>query len=135
MILADFANPDVRINSEYYSNLVQQDRNLRRKSKVWELYYLHDNAPIHTSAVSTAAIQGSGVTVILHLPYSPNLASSNFYLFNHLKRSLRGRQFATKMDLKDTVINLLAKKVAKFLPKRIRGCLLQEVCRRSREFY
>ena len=45
-----------RIQTEYYVNVVQQARKFRRKSLVCDLYYLHDNAPIHTSGMSTAEI-------------------------------------------------------------------------------
>lgn len=79
VILMDFAESGVHINSEYYVNLVQQTRKLRRKSRVCELYYLHDNAPVHTSGLSTAAIQGCGLTVLPHPPYSPDLAPSDFF--------------------------------------------------------
>jgi hypothetical protein len=31
--------------------------------------------------------------VILHVPYSPDLVSSDYYLFSTLKRDLRGKKF------------------------------------------
>ena len=117
MILADFAEAGVRINSEYYSRLVLQARKLRRKSRVCELYYLHDNAPIHTSGLSMSSIEGCGLTLLSHPPYSPDLAPSDYHLFNHLKRALRGQHFATKEDLKDAVSNFLAQQPPKFFEK------------------
>jgi histone-lysine N-methyltransferase SETMAR len=114
VILMDFAESGVRINSEYYVNLVQQTRKLRRKSRVCELYYLHDNAPIHTSGLSTAAIQGCGLTVLPHPPYSPDLAPSDFFLFTHLKQALRGRHFSSKEDLKKAVTDFLDEKSSNF---------------------
>lgn len=99
VILTDFAESGVRINSSYYSILVQKARKLRRKSRVSDLYYLHDNAPIHTSAASMATIECCGLNLLSHPPYSPDLAPSDFYLFNHLKRNLRGQHFDTEKDL------------------------------------
>jgi histone-lysine N-methyltransferase SETMAR len=34
-----------------------------------------------------------------HPPYSPDLAPSDFYLFRHLKKFLRGRHFRDNEDL------------------------------------
>lgn len=117
VILVDFAESGVRLNSEYYTNLVQQARKLTRKSRVYDLYYLHDNAPIHTSGLSTAAIQGCGLTVLPHPPYSPDLAPSDFYLFNKLKQVLRGHLFANKEDLKSAVTEFLNEKSKEFFKK------------------
>jgi len=114
VILMDFAESAVRINSDYYVNLVQQARKLRRKSRMCDLYYLHDNAPIHTSGLSTAVIQGCSLTVLPHPPYSPDLAPSDFYLFNHLKRALRGRHFSSKEDLQKAVMDFIDEKSSKF---------------------
>ena len=79
VILADFADSDVRIDSEHYSKLAQQTRKLRRKSRVCDLFYLCDNAPVHTSAVSTEVIRSCGFTVLQHAPYSPDLAPQIFF--------------------------------------------------------
>ena len=107
VILTDFADSRVRLNSDYYVNLVRQTRKLRRKSRVSELYYLHDNAPIHTSGLSTAAIKDCGLILLPHPPYSPDLAPSDFFLFNDLKRELRGKNFSSKEDLQKFVTDYL----------------------------
>jgi hypothetical protein len=57
IILTDFAENGVRVDSVYCSNLVERTRKLRRKSRVCKLYYLHDNAPVHTSAASRSKIE------------------------------------------------------------------------------
>jgi histone-lysine N-methyltransferase SETMAR len=114
IILSDFARNGVRIDSAYYSNLVQSARKLRRKSRVSKLYYLHDNAPIHTSVVSTSKIESCGLELLRHPPYSPDLAPSDFYMFNHLKKSLRGQHFASKEDLRDAVMEFFTEKSPDF---------------------
>jgi len=55
---------------------------------------------IYTCGLLTAAIQGCTLTVFLDHPYSPDLAPSDFYLFYHLKRALRGWHFSSKMICK-----------------------------------
>lgn len=117
IILCDFAENGVKINSAYYSDLVQRCRKLRRKSKNIDLYYLHDNAPIHTSIVSSATIDACGFHTLPHPPYSPDLAPSDFFLFNHLKKALRGQQFATKEELRDSVSEFFDGKDSKYFKK------------------
>ena len=45
---------------------------------------LHDNAPVHASAVSKEAIRKAGFTELPHPAYSPDLAPSDYYLFPNL---------------------------------------------------
>ncbi|CAH2106402.1 unnamed protein product [Euphydryas editha] len=42
---------------------------------------LHDNAPVHISSVSMAAIKECGFTELNHPPYRPDLAPSDKLLF------------------------------------------------------
>jgi len=42
--------------------------------------------------------------VKLHYPNNPDLAHSDFYLFSHLKKTLRGQQFPNKEYLKAAVV-------------------------------
>jgi len=54
---------------------------------------LHDNAPAHTSAVATSAVAECGYELLLHPPYSPDLAVSDFCLFPLLNKCLSGTHF------------------------------------------
>ena len=74
LLLIDFAS------REYYAQLVQQARKIRRKPYRQELYYLHDNAPIHTSGVAQGAIADAGLVQLRHPPYSPDLTPSDFWV-------------------------------------------------------
>jgi [histone H3]-lysine36 N-dimethyltransferase SETMAR len=103
VILMDFADKGITINAAYYSQLVATARKNRRKQKNTPLWFLHDNAPVHTAGVSRATIEGAGLVLVDHPPYSPDLAPSDFYLFRHLKKHLRGTQFGSKDDLKVAV--------------------------------
>ncbi len=44
-------------------------------------------------------------TVLPHPPYSPDLAPSDFYLFRHMKKALRGQHFSDGDSLKGFVEN------------------------------
>lgn len=91
------------INSEYYVGLLRDTRRLRRKPHNQQLFLLHDNAPIHTSGQTQQAIQNLGFSQLNQPPYSPDLAPSDFYLFHHLKKHLRGQRFDTKEELRENV--------------------------------
>ena len=53
----------------------------------------HDNARPHTSRHTTAEIVKIGWEVLPHPPYSPDLAPSDFHLFEPLKDAHRGIHF------------------------------------------
>ena len=98
------------INGDYYANLVKETRKAKRKPRGFPFYWLHDNAPIHSANVSVAALDECGFVKLEHPPYSPDLAPSDFFLFAHLKKELRGNHFEGKNDLKEFVENFLANK-------------------------
>jgi hypothetical protein len=54
------------------------------------MFLQHDNARPHTSAATSAAVDSSRFVVVPHPPYSPDLASSDFWLFRALKKHLKG---------------------------------------------
>lgn len=110
----DFADKHTTINAKYYSDLIVAARRERRKSKGLPLWFLHDNAPVHTAAISRAAIDNSGFTPLYHAPYSPDLAPSDFWLFQSLKKHLRGQRFSDSNELRDTVEKFLADCPKKF---------------------
>ena len=55
---------------------------------------------------------GTGIETLRHPPYSPDLAPSDFWLFDTLKLSLRGRQFSSRSSLGAAVYQSL-----KHIPK------------------
>ena len=55
-----------------------------------------------------------GLTALSHPPYSLDLAPSDYYLFTHLKKHLRGKRFNIKDDLKEAVTNWLNERSSDF---------------------
>ena len=53
----------------------------------------HDNAAPYTSLATRKKLLRLGWEALLHPPYSPDLASSDYYLFRSLKNSLNGKTF------------------------------------------
>jgi hypothetical protein len=56
-------------------------------------YLLHDNAPEHSSGVISEFLVKRGIPVLSHLPYSPDLAAVDIYLFPKLKIVMNGARF------------------------------------------
>ena len=56
--------------------------------------HLHDSARPHTGLPTGEETGTVGWTLLLHPPYSPDLAPSDPQLFGPLKDALRGRRFA-----------------------------------------
>ena len=64
---------------------------------------LQDNSPAHTSQVDMASVTKCSFEVLPHLPYSPDLAPSDFHLFSNLKTNLRSANFGSNRGILDTV--------------------------------
>ncbi|GFV64609.1 uncharacterized protein TNCV_3181051 [Trichonephila clavipes] len=64
----------------------------------WKLY--HDNAPSHTCFVVTEHLTKNGIVIISQLPYSPDLALADFFLFPKGKTALKGCHHGTLDDVK-----------------------------------
>ena len=55
---------------------------------------LHDNARAHSAIPVRQFLAQKMVAVLDHPPYSPDLASANFFLFPHLMATIKGARFA-----------------------------------------
>jgi histone-lysine N-methyltransferase SETMAR len=106
VLLVDYLEKGRTMKSDYYCNLLQQVGNLQQpaqsrsglnRRRVW---FLHDNAPIHTSHMTNASLNTLPLILLPHPPYSPDLAPSDFHLFRHLKKALRGEHFPDAESLR-----------------------------------
>jgi transposase len=108
IITYDFCEKGTTINATYFSQLVAECKRKKRKSPNMPLWLLIDNAPVHSACISQETIAKCGFTSLRHPPYSPDIAPSDFYLFNYMKKHLRGHHFSTADDLKEAVVNYLS---------------------------
>ena len=113
----DYLERGKSMNGQYYSELVTIARSKRRKSKLQDLYFLHDNAPVHKSAVASSSLVKAGFFVLEHPPYSSDLAPSDFYLFKHLKKALAGRHFEKPDELQQATEDFFTQKPPDFFKK------------------
>jgi transposase len=61
----------------------------------------HDNAPAHASLLVCEFLMKTEMTVVPHLPYSPDLVPADFFPFPKLKSTLKGRRFQTEEEIKE----------------------------------
>lgn len=96
-----------QLSSERYSDILQN----QLEPPIWRKCHgllssgvclQHDNAQPHTAHYTVRQIQDIKLEVLLHPPYSPDLAPSNFDLFWPLKDTLHGRYFGPDEEVKET---------------------------------
>jgi len=63
---------------------------------------------LHDNARTIEILQKSKFELLAQLPYSPDLAPSDYHLFSPLKEALRGRRFASYQELSEAVHACLA---------------------------
>lgn len=95
--------PGKTINSDFYCE--QLDRlNQKIQKKRPELFnrkgivFHQDNARPHTALTTRKKLRELGWEVLLHPPYSPDLAPSDYHLFRSLQNSLNGVTLSSKED-------------------------------------
>jgi histone-lysine N-methyltransferase SETMAR len=75
------------------------------------IFLLHDNATPHTLRISKEEISRLGFIQLSHPPYSPDLASSDFYLFPKLKKNLANKTLSSNEKVVKEVKNTFDKKI------------------------
>ena len=97
ILMIDYLERGKTVTGVYYADQIRKLRAAikeKRRGKLCHGVLLHhDNAPAHTSAVAKATVQECGFQLLNHLPYSPDLAPSDYHMFRSLKDSLRGQTF------------------------------------------
>ncbi|GFT11511.1 mariner Mos1 transposase [Trichonephila clavipes] len=78
-----------------------------------------DNARPHTSLVTRQKLLSLEWDTMLHTPYSPDLAPSDYYLFRSLQNSLDGKTFISNEEVKNHLAQFFASKDQKFYERGI----------------
>jgi hypothetical protein len=72
-----------------------------------------ENAPSHTSVITQQFLAKDKMAVIPQPPYSPDLATCDFFQFPKMKFKLKGRRFDTTEEIQaesQTVLDTLTEK-------------------------
>ena len=101
------------VNKEYYVEVLREFRKRFRwkrpalfKSVQW--HFQQDNAPVHNFILVTDYLTKMGIKTVSHPPYSPDLASYDFWLFPKHKEKLRGYHYETIEEMKEAVTKVIA---------------------------
>ena len=84
-----------------------------------DVIFHDDNATPHTSLATRQKLLRLSWKVILHRPYSPDLAPSDYYLFQSLQNSLSGKTFNDDEVVKSHLVQFFADKDQKFYERGI----------------
>ncbi len=113
VLLAEFLPQGETIDADFYCAVLSRlkERIRRKRPGLWErdqdgdrTFWLHqDNATPHTTMPTLAFFGESGINLVPHPPYSPDLAPCDFALFPHLKKQLRATHFANIQEVQDRV--------------------------------
>ena len=93
------------VNKEYYLEVMCHLREAIRKKRLelwennsWLLH--HDNAHAHSLLLVHNFLAKNNTEIMPQPPYSPDLAPCDLFLFPRLKRTMKGRRFATIDEIK-----------------------------------
>jgi histone-lysine N-methyltransferase SETMAR len=81
-----------------------------KRGKLWRdrsLILHHDNAPAYSSLRVSQFLAQKDISAMDHLPYSPDLAPADFWLFPKLKSVMKGKRFSDIEDIKSPVKKFL----------------------------
>ena len=120
----ELLKPNEKLNSEKYcqqlDNLktaVQEKRPAMFNRK--DIILHHDNARPHAALGTRQKIAELGWEILLHPPYSPDLAPSDYHLFLSLQNFLKGKKFKNEEDVKQALVQFFASKDETFFKNGI----------------
>ena len=99
---------NAQLNDHVFLNCIREFRNrFHRKRpalfKSGQWYFHQDNAPVHNSILVTDYLTKMGIKTVPHLPYSPDLAPYDFWLFP----KLRGCRYEKIEEIKEAVTKVI----------------------------
>jgi len=121
------------VNKKYYLEVMRRLREAIRKNhpELWKnnsWLLRHDNTPTHSSLLVRDYLAKNN-TVIMP-PYSPDLAFCDFFVFPRLKRPMKGRRFATIVEIKNGSL-----RVPKDIPKSAYQNCFEDWKKRLKQVY
>lgn len=104
VVFHEFLPQGETVNKVYYLGLMRRLREAIRQKRpdLWEnnsWILHHDNAPSHNAIIIREHLAKNGTNTIQQPPNSPDLAPCDFFLFDRLKKPLRGTRFSTRDEI------------------------------------
>jgi len=116
--------PNQTIDStKYCSQLAKLKRAVDQKRPELEnkkgVVFHHDNVRPHVSMMTRQKLLRFGWDVLVHPPYSPDLAPSDYHLFRALQNNLNNKNFSSPDVLKNHLDDFFAQKSQDFYERGI----------------
>ena len=125
VLLTEYVPRGTTLNGPCCASIIEQLRSViveKGRGKVSHgVLLLHDNAPIQKCKIVQATIRLAGFIELNHPAYSPDIASSDYYLFSNLKKFLRGNNFSSDDEAVITVEDYLTDLNSEFFCKGIQS--------------
>jgi len=106
-LLVDFMPEETSINAAAYCETLKRLKKKikdKRKGKLTRgVSLLHDNVRSHTTRLTQDLLVSFGWDIVTHPPYSPDLAPSDYHIFNKLKEFLGGQRFSNDEEVQEVV--------------------------------
>ncbi|XP_014785013.1 histone-lysine N-methyltransferase SETMAR-like [Octopus bimaculoides] len=83
---------------------------VNRKSVIFH----HDNARPHTTRLTKTLLEELGWEILLHPPYSPDLAPSDYHLFRGLQNHFDGLMLTTREEIENALDSYFGSKPTEF---------------------
>ena len=94
LIYTNYVPKGQTVNADYIiealSKFLKTFKQKRPELASGEWFFHWDNAPVHTAAAVQEWIAARDFQMIDHLPYLPDLAPADFFLFRKIKQELAG---------------------------------------------
>ncbi len=108
MVYREFVPAGKGINKDVYLQTMRNLREAIRRRRQWfwarqNFWLHHDGAPAHRADIVVNFLQATGTNILPHPPYSPDLAPSDFFLFNRMKKNMRGLTFNSMDELRERI--------------------------------
>lgn len=126
VIYYELLKPNETITGEVYRRqLMRLSRKLREKRPETATRHdcvilQHDNARPHVAEVVKTYLETLKWDVLPHPPYSPDLAPSDYYLFQSMQHGLADQHFSNFEEVKKWIDSWIAAKPTEFFRKGIR---------------
>jgi len=139
VVYHELLKPGETVNTDRYrQQIINLNHALIVKRPEWarrhgKVILLHDNAPSHTSKPVKDMLKDLAWEVLTHPPYSPDLAPSDYHLFQSIAHALSEQHFKTYEEVENWVSEWFASKQEKFywdgihkLPERWGKCVASD---------
>jgi len=102
------------VNQVYYKEVLTNlhERVRKRRPEMWKnsSWVLHkDNVPAHNALSVKMFLTKRKINMLVHPPYSPDLAPLDFFLFPKIKSALKGTRFESADAVKAKATELMNK--------------------------